>query len=222
LKQPILIFIFSCLVFQCALSQPKPEFSLATDVSLLRSFRPEQRYWAIGQTIIGHLHFSPADGAYAWFGYYSDGKFHNSLTADAKASATSPQQITFNNDAQLRFKHISLGWKHYFIGAFDANRWNLYGSMGFGLMLGRVINTQSIIIDTAYYYTPLQNGKAHFRRLTFDLVLGNEFPIGSSIFFYCEGRVLVPTTDYPSPYLLTNEHAPFTATICAGLRILFD
>lgn len=222
LKQPFLIFVFSCLVYQSVFSQQKTEFSLATDVGLLRSFRPEQQYWAAGHTIIGHFHFLPTDGAYAWFGYYSDGKFNNSLTADAKASATSPQQISYTNKAELRFKHISLGWKHYIIGTYDRDKWNLYATGGFGLMLGRVINSQSVTIDTAYYNTPVQNGKGHFRRLTFDLALGGEFPVGASIYIYSEARVLIPTTDYPSPYLVTNDRAPFTGTFCIGVRVLFD
>lgn len=221
LKKHLIIFLFSIFIGTAAFAQ-QARFSLATDVSILRSFKKQQRYWSIGQTVHFHFHFTPTDGAYAWISYYSDGHFTNVLTADAKSSSTAPQQIGYRNNAQVRFKQISLGWKRYLKGTFDSEKQrNLYGYAGFGLMMGRIVNSHSVGIDTSIYNVPVLSGKANFKRLTIDLGLGMEFPVGADIFVYFEGRALVPTTDYPSQYLFINKNAPFTAAANAGLRILF-
>jgi hypothetical protein len=69
---------------------------------------------------------------------------------------------------------------------------------------------------------PVLSGKGNFKRLTLDLGLGLEFPVGGDIYLYFEGRALVPTTDYPSNFLFINNNAPFTGAVNAGLRILFE
>ncbi|MDP4262787.1 MAG: hypothetical protein Q8941_09675 [Bacteroidota bacterium] len=214
-------FIIALFVFITGYSQ-KPQFSLATDISLLRSFKMGQRYWAIGQTVNFNFHITPKDGAYAWISYYSPGKFNNDLLATAKSPAILPQQVNYTNSAQLKFKHISIGWKRYLKGAPDIEKkWSIYSYAGFGLMLGAVENIHLVPVDTSIYVVPVRAGKANFKRLTFDLGLGVEFPIGGDIFLYFEGRALVPTTDYPSPYLFVNENAPFCGAANAGVRILF-
>jgi len=213
----ITIFLFSSVFSQ------KTQLSVAPDISLLRSVKEQQRYWAFGQTVAFHFHFTPKDGAYAWICYYTDGKFSNDLTADAKSSGTTPQQIAYINNSRLRFRHISLGWKRYLKGTYDSeSSGNLYAYAGFGLMLGRVVNTHSTAIDSSLYSIPVLSGKGNFKRLTFDLGLGIEFPLGASVYLYIEGKTLLPTTDYPSPYLLVNDNAPLMVAANAGLRILFD
>jgi len=200
----------------------KAQFSLATDVSLFRSFKKDQRYWSLGQTVTGHFNFTPADGFYVWFAYSSNGKFNKQLDATAKSAITIPQQVSYTNYARLRFNHISMGWKHYLKGACNTeNTWNLYGYAGFGLLFGIVQNTHSVAIDSANYDIPVWNGKAKFKRLTIDLGLGYEIPVGGDIYFYMEGRALVPTTDYPSHYLFINDNAPLMGSVNAGLRLLF-
>jgi hypothetical protein len=222
LKKRALILFFSFFIAAAIFCQ-RPQFSLATDFSLLRSFKKEQQYWAVGQTVHLHFHFTPRDGVYAWIAYYSDGKFRNDLTASAKSPATTPQQVNYQNKAQMRFKHVSLGWKRYLKGNADAEKnLNIYSYAGFGLMIGRVINTHSPGVDTSRYIVPVASGKANFKRLTFDLGLGLEVPVGGDIFLYFEGRALVPTTDYPSKYLFVNKNAPFTGIANLGMRILFD
>lgn len=219
--KPITILFFCVFTGTLTFSQ-QTQFSLATDFSVLRSFKKEQQYWAVGQTVHAHFHFTPGDGAYFWLSYYSEGKFSNTLAAMAKSATTIPQQVNYKNDVQLRFKHISLGWKHYLKGAGDSEKkWNLYNYTGFGLMLGRVINDQSISIDINAYDVPVNSGQANFKRLTLDLGLGFEVPLGGDIYLYMEGRVLVPTTDYPSKYLFVNNNAPFTSAANTGIRILF-
>src|SRR5688572_33198770 len=100
---------------------------MATDFGVQRSFKKEQRYWAVGHTVQALFHFTPRDGAYVWIAYYSDGKFHNDLTASAKSMLTFPQQINYRNDASMRFKHFSVGWKRYLRGQFDSEEnWNIY------------------------------------------------------------------------------------------------
>jgi len=208
------------LIAGTVFSQTK--LSLATDLSVQHSLKKGQQYWAVGQTVHLHFHFTPKDGAYAWISYFSDGKFHNTLTATGKSPFTIPQQIVYQNNAEMRFKHISLGWKRYLKGGPASETWNLYGNAGFGLLLGRVINTHDPVIDTAAYIVPVLSGKANFKRLTFDLGLGFEMHIGGDIYIYLEGRALIPASDYPSRYLFVNNSAPFMATANAGIRILFD
>ena len=122
----------------------------------------------------------------------------------------------------MDFKHVSLGWKHYFKGNSNAEKnWNLYGYAGFGLMLGRVVNAHSVNIDTVAYNVPVLAGKANFKRLTFDLGLGVEFPLGGDIFIYTEGRTFIPTSDYPSKYIFINNNAPLIVSLNLGFRVLF-
>jgi len=169
-------------------------------------------------------HFTPRNGAYAWVSYYTKGKFENSLSATAKSSSTVPQEIFFTNNAEVRFQHISVGWKYYLVGRSDAEKnWNLYTITGLGVLFGTATNTYSANIDTTLYIPPQQpiSGSGHFKRLTLDLGLGWEIPIGGDLYFYAEGKTWLPTTDYPSEYLLVNQNAPITGMVTAGLRILF-
>jgi hypothetical protein len=221
LKKKTGILFFCTLLFASAFSQ-RAHFSLATDVSLFRSFQKGQRYWSLGQTITGQFNFTPADAFYTWFTYSSNGKFTRQQDAVAKSILTTPQQVSYTNYARVRFNHISMGWKHYLKGAYNAeDTWNIYGYAGFGLMFGIAQNIHSVAIDSADYDIPVWSGKAKFKRLTLDLGLGYEIPVGGDIYFYMEGRALVPTTDYPSPYLFINENAPFLGSVNAGLRLLF-
>lgn len=198
-------------------------FSLATDLGLQRSIKKEQRFWAVGQTVHAHFHFTPTDGAYLWISYYSNGNFSNNPEATAKATNTTPQQLNYTNNAEMRFKHVSIGWKHYFKGsAAMEDSWGWYGYAGFGLLPGRIINNHSVAIDTSLYHIPVLSGKANFKRLTLDLGIGWEVPIGGTVYFYNEGRVWLPTTDYPSNHIFINRNAPLVAMVQAGLRILFD
>jgi hypothetical protein len=197
-------------------------FSIASDLGLQRSFKKGQQYWAGGHTIQAQFHFTPKDGAYVWLSYYTNGKFSNNVTATAKSVATLPQQINYVNNAVMRFKQISIGWKKYLKGAFNTEEdWNIYGYAGFGLLLGRIENTHSVSIDTTVYQVPVRKGKANFKRLTLDLGLGWEAPLGADIFIYAEGRAWIPTTDYPSKYIFVNDNAPLVGMINAGIRILF-
>lgn len=214
---PVILFCFSAVSF----AQPI-RFSIATDLGLQRSFKKEQQYWAGGHTIQAQFHFSPKDGAYAWVSYHTNGKFNNNVTATAKSIATVPQQINYTNNAVMRFKHISIGWKRWLKGTFNAEAgWNIYGYAGFGVLLGRVDNSHSVSIDTVVYNVPVRSGKANFKRLTLDLGLGWEAPLGADVFIYAEGRAWVPTTDYPSKYIFVNDNAPLVGMFNVGIRILF-
>ncbi len=221
-KNKTILFLSITFLSQILFSQTR--ISFATDASLQKNFKKDQRFLAIGQDLLFNWHFTARSGAYASLSYYSNGKFKNTLSAAAKSSNTSPQQIFFINKAQVNLKQISLGWKYYFVGSSDAeSRWNLYEAAGFGLIFGRASNSYSILIDTSLYNTPQQpvNGSGHFKRLTLDLGLGWEIPLGADIYLYSEGRVWIPTTEYPSKYLFVNNNAPLAGMIAAGLRILF-
>ncbi|MBI5858028.1 MAG: hypothetical protein HZB42_10335 [Sphingobacteriales bacterium] len=212
-----LFFIcFSSVVFS------QTQFSIATDLGLQRSFKKEQQYWAVGHTVQTQFNYSSTEGFYAWIAYYSVGKFSNNVTATAKSVTTTPQQVNYINNAEMRFKHFSLGWKKYLKGSCDAEeKWNLYAYAGLGILLGRVVNYHSVGIDTSVYFVPVRSGKANFKRLTADLGLGWELPIGDDVYMYAEGRVWIPTTDYPSKYIFVNDNAPLVGMLNAGIRILF-
>jgi len=88
-------------------------------------------------------------------------------------------------------------------------------------MMGRVNNVINRVIDTSAYKLPVSDGKGNFKRLTLDLGLGYEAPIGGDVYLYFEGRSLIPISNYPSEYLYINGYAPLTASAQLGLRILF-
>ena len=198
--------------------------SFSTDASVLVSFKEDQRFWAFGQDVVMNWHFMPRSGAYAWVSYYSKGHFDNSLSAVAKTPATIPQEIFFTNNAEVRFQQVSLGWKYYLVGRSDAEEnWNLYTITGLGVLFGTATNSYTAAIDTTLYIPPSHPvaGSGHFKRLTLDLGLGCEIPVDGDLYIYAEAKCWLPTTDYPSPYLLVNENAPITGMVTAGLRILF-
>ena len=215
------------LLIICASTQAgfcQTRVSVSTDISIQRSFKKDQRFWTFGQGVTIDWHFTPKDGAYALVCYYSNGNFKNSLSATAKSPATSPQQISFINRAQVRLEQISFGLKRYFKGTSDKETgWNLYGTAGFGLIFGRAVNNYSISLDTSLYDAPKQpvNGRGHFKRLTLDVALGWEVSLGGEIYLYTEGKLWIPTTEYPSKYLFINNNAPLAGMISTGLRILF-
>jgi hypothetical protein len=199
-----------------------PRFSFSTDVGALRSFREDQRYWVVSHMTHLTFNFNPRDALSLWIGYTSDGKFHNDLVAGAKSSTTVPQQISYRNNAELRFKHFSMGWKRWIKGNFVLEEGvNIYGYGGFGLMMGRIFNSHDPFIDTILYNVEVSSGGDNFKRLTFDIGVGLETPIGNDLFLYGDGRVLIPTTDYPSKYLFVNNNAPFVAMLSLGVRIIF-
>jgi hypothetical protein len=205
----------------CSFCQPT-RFSIATDLGLQRSFKKGQQYWAGGHTIQAQFHFTPKEGAYAWASYYTNGKFRNDVTATAKSPVTIPQQVNYVNNAVMRFKQLSIGWKKYLKGSFDTeDGWNIYGYAGFGLIMGRVENTHSVSMDTVIYKVPVRRGRANFKRLTFDLGIGYEMALGADLFLYGEARAWIPTTDYPSKYIFVNDNAPLVGMVNAGIRILF-
>jgi hypothetical protein len=218
-------FILSVFIsfFAIAVFSQRPVLSIATDLGLQHSFKKEQRYWAVGHTVHMHFNFTPREGLYAWIAYYSNGKFSNNVMATAKSSSTTPQQKNYVNNATMRFKHFSIGWRHYLKGADDVDgTWSLYCYTGFGLLMGKVSNTHSIAVDTSLYNVPVLKGTAKFKRLTFDLGLGWEVLLGGSVYFYNEVRLWIPTTDYPSDHIFVNQNAPLVGSLNFGLRILFD
>jgi hypothetical protein len=215
----LLLFILPHILFS------QTRFSLSSDASLLRNFKEGQKFWAFGQDLVFDWSFTRFGGAYAWISYYSNGNFTNSLSATAKSPNTSPQEIAFTNKGQMHMEQVSFGFKHYFVGTIDAEpgQWSLYSITGFGLIFGKITNKYSTTIDTSLYHAPEQpiSGVGHFKRLTLDLGIGWEIPLATELYFYSEGKVWIPTSDYPSPYLLVNENAPLCGMITAGIRILF-
>ena len=222
-KNQIISLFIASVFYQVSFSQGF--ISITTGLSVQRSLKQDQRYWAAGQDVIFNWHYTLRTGLYVAACYYADGKFKNELSATAKSPTTTPQQILFTNNAEIRLKQLSLGWRYYLVGnAESEEHWNLYGITGFGVIFGKVTNNYSTTIDTSLYNAPAQpaSGTGDFKRLTVDLGLGWETPVRGDVYFYAESKVWIPTTDYPSKYLLVNENAPFIATVTAGLRILIN
>jgi hypothetical protein len=220
IRKSIITVIFSVLLGVGAFSQ-QMRFSLASDFSLQRALKKDQRYWSFGQTISGQFNLAPKEAAYFWFCYYSNGKVSNDVNAVAKSSATLPAQIAYTNKGVIGFRQISVGWRHYLKGNYANEDWNLYGLLGFGLVFGSAESTASATIDTSLYDIPVLPGKAKFKRLTYDLGLGIEQPMGGDIFIYSEVKAFIPATDYPNKHLYVNDNAPLTAYLNLGFRILF-
>jgi len=217
-----LIFFF-LLSNSCLFAQIK--FSAATDVSILHNFDPQQKFTVIGQTVLPQWHLDKKNTVYAWLLYHANGKYENTLIATAKAPGTQPQTISFTNQSTMRLRQISFGFKRYLVGSFDhLEKFNLYVAGGFGVMYGHASNTFSTNIDTALYTVQynVAHGSGDFKRLTFDITGGAEFPVSYEIFIYSEIRMYIPTTDYPSSYLMNNSHAPFLGSINLGIRIIFN
>jgi len=212
------------LICSCSIIHAQARFSLASDVSLLRNFDGQQKFTAVGQTIIPQWHFDKKNTLYLWFSYHSNGKYRSTLTATAKSPSTIPQSFNFTNNSEMRLRQFSAGLKRYFIGDYEkSSDFNLYGMAGFGLIFGNASNNFSTAVDTAL--NTVQNGvvqgSGDFKRLTFDITGGAEFPVAFEIYIYTEIRLYIPTTSYPNNYLLKNSSAPFVGTINLGLRIPF-
>lgn len=209
-------------MFGCIYGHTQIRLSVAPDLSIMRNFSPKQKFWSLGQTVQFNFHFNSKQSAYAWITYYTPGKFKNNFTATSKSSGTIPSTIPFKAAAKWRNNEVSMGWKHYFKGSFDAEAgYNIYSLAGFGLMFTKVENIFSPAIDTSLYNTPTHTGSSEFYRLTIDLGAGAEFPIGGNFFLYGDVRTWIPTTDYPSPFLHNNKNVPLPFMISGGMRILF-
>ena len=223
MKKIVLILAAFCFLLNKVSAQTY--FSIATDFSVLRGFSPKQHFFAMGQTVQGNWHFSEKEGAYAWVDYYTNGKVRNKGVATGIDSTANPQQLNYTLSSLLRYRQISVGWKHYFKGSFNTEEnFNIYGTAGFGLLLAKATNTYSQYIDTAKYLTSFYPtpGAGNFKRLTFDLGLGAEIPIGADIYFYTELRTwLQASDDYPSPYLI-NNNVPRILSINGGMRVLLE
>ncbi|MFT3677912.1 MAG: hypothetical protein QM781_18610 [Chitinophagaceae bacterium] len=197
--------------------------SIATDFSVQRNFASQQRYWSIGQTIKGEWHMDALNTGYAWFSYYNKGKFTNNLTATAKDPATSPSGIDYRNRGGISFSQLSFGWKRYIAGnAFAEEGLNVYGLAGLGLLFGKVLNTHNTRIDTALYNAPVLAGRAKFNRLTLDLGLGVEVPVGGDFFVYGECKSYIPVSTFPNRYLLNDKYTPLPGMLTIGVRVLFQ
>ena len=218
--------IFFLLFLFCSnylLAQVK--FSLATDISLLHNFDGTQKFTVVGQTLIPQWHFDKKSTVYAWFSYHANAKYKTTLTAVARSPGTQPQSFSFTNESIMRLRQISIGYKRYFIGSFEnLEGFNAYIAGGLGLMAGTASNSFSTYIDTALYavQSNVVHGTGDFKRLTFDITGGIEFPVAYEIFVYSEVRMHIPTTDYPSKYLMKSSNAPFVGTINLGIRISFN
>lgn len=221
MKKLLTLFV---ILFTTVVAHAQVRFSIATNVSVLRNFSPQQKFWSFGQGVEGDFHFSAKNTAYAWIDYHTQGSFTNTFSAEAKSSATTPAQTNYRVTGKWKFRQVSLGLKHYFKGAFNADaNWNLYGAAGFGLLFAKAENLLASPVDTNVYQlapAPVL-GADEFKRLTVDVAVGTEIPIASGFFVYSDVRTSVPASDYPSPLLHNQKHVPLPLMLNAGIRILF-
>jgi hypothetical protein len=218
----LFLFFISLLLLHTAFTQAR--LSVATGISLLRNFSPEQKFWGFGQSIQANAHVNKTETAYAWLTYHTAGKFYNAFLATAKSPSTSPSQLQYTVQGQWKFRQFSLGWKHYFKGAFDnEDNLSLYGAAGFGLVFAKAQNVLLSPLDTSLYSTGEAPaiGNGAFKRLTLDLALGAEYPLTGNFYLYGDLRTSLPTSDYPSPFFHDPNNIPLPLVLNAGIRILF-
>lgn len=213
-----------CFLLIATASAVKAQLSILTDISLLRNHSPKQRFLAAGQTVAANFYVDKKNAIYALGCYYVNGDYSNKLTTTALQPATTPQQINYTVNSKWLYRQVSFGIKHYFKGEYNTETtWSIYGNAGFGLLFNSVQNTYSQAIDTTVYAAkePLP-GKGNFKRLTFDVSLGAEMPIGTDVYLYAESRASLPASDYPSPYLISNKDVPLATCLSVGLRVLIQ
>ena len=201
------------------------QFSVATDISFLRNFDGQQPFTVIGQTVHGEWHIEDKVSLHAMFSYHSNGKYSNTLRASAKSQGIQPQSFSFTNRSEMRIRHLSFGVKKYFLGTYKKlEKINIYAAGGFGLIMGSASNNFATAVDTSLYTVQnnVLSGTGDFKRLSFDIASGIEFPVAYEIFLYSEARVHIPASSYPNNYLLKNNNAPFLGGINFGIRILFN
>ena len=218
----ILLFV---TFFSSESIEAQPRFSLSTDVSVLHNFDTKQKFTVVGQTIIPQFHFDKKNTGYIWFTYHSNGKYKSTLNATAKSASTSPPSYNFTNQSEMRLRQFSVGLKRFIKGGYDdLAKFNIYTTAGFGLIIGGASNTFPASVDTSLYsiQNNIMNGSGDFKRLTFDLGGGLEFPVSYEIYIYSEIRIHIPTTSYPNNYLLKNSNAPFVGTFNFGIRVSFS
>ena len=192
---------------------------------MLHNFDGKQKFTVIGQSVVPQWHFDKKTTVYAWFTYHANGKYKSTLVATAKSAAASPQSFSFTNNSEMRLRQFSLGIKKYFIGSFEKlENFSFYAAVGFGLIIGTASNNFSTFVDTSLYTVQnnVVNGSGDFKRLTFDILTGFDFPVSYEVFIYSEIRMHIPTTNYPNSYLLKNSNAPFLGGINLGIRVLFN
>jgi hypothetical protein len=214
------IFLFFILASTQCFAQPR--ISIATDLTFVRNFSPEQQFWAIGQTVQGGFHFSKKETAYVWMNYFINGKFSVDRIATAK-SGTAPDTIAYTAKSIWNPREVSIGLKHYWKGAFDdQHQWNLYSITGFGINWTNVETSFVPAFDTAHYgYLAPISGVGEFTKLTFDLGVGAEMSVGGNFFVYGDVRMALPASHDPSPWTANNTNVPLALMIGFGARILF-
>ena len=221
----VLRFILFILFLLPLIAIGQPRFSFSSDISVMHNFDGRQPFTVPGQSIGLQWHPDEKYSVYSYFTYHLKGKYVSRLEARAKQPATQPQAFQFTNRSEMRLHHLSIGVKKYLTGSYRNNdKLTVYISGGFGLLMGEAVNNFSVAIDTSLYNVQdnVISGSGDFKRLSFDLGAGVEYPVGYAIFLFSEARILIPTTDYPSSYLLKNNNAPFLASFNIGVRILFN
>ncbi len=217
------IITIIALAFFSHTSMAQNAVSVGTDIGLLRNFAKEQKFWSLGQTLVGNLHFAPKHSGYLLFTYFIPGKFSNEFTAVARDAATNPQQVQYRVNSSWALREFSVGYKYFFLGRFDAETGlNIYGQAGLGLMFAKAEN--NAVLDTVLYAPaprPLI-GSNKFNRLNLDLAIGGEVPLGGSIFIYSDLRTWINTSSYPSAVFHNEENATFPLMLHLGVRLLFS
>lgn len=155
--------------------------------------------------------------------YYVNGGYKNNSVATRKDTAGGGLSLAFSSKSRLGYRGLSLGYKHFFRGSYDnEERWNMYGTAGFGLLSASIENIFDRAIDSSLYRLPgVAAGSGRFTRLTFDVALGAEKAMAAGFFLYGEVRTWLQASSYPSPYL-HNNNLPKVLLLNGGVRILFD
>jgi len=224
-KKNIIFHFLIFLLLTPAAVQAQIRYSLTTDISAMRNFDGKQPFTVPGQSVGLQWHPDKRYSLYSYFTYHGHGRYLNNLQANAKQPSTQPQVINFANRSEMRLHHLSVGVKKWLNGSFrNTEQLTLYLTGGFGLIMGKAFNTFNVAVDTSLYTIQdnIVSGSGDFKRLSLDLSAGLEYPMGYAFFIFSEARVMIPTTSYPSNYLLKNNNAPFLGSLNIGVRIIFN
>lgn len=214
--------LFFLLLLFFSLTTVAQNFSFATGLMGMRHFTNKEKFWAIGQQVRGDFQVTPKETGYASLEYYTAGKFKNNFSAMADSTVVNPSSLPFTATGRLKFREISLGWRHYFKGDFtNTESINLYGEAGFGYLFAKITNSAFPVFDTALYHSPVAFGAGRVRRLSFDAGIGGEKHLGAHVFLFATLRTWLPASYQPSPYLHNNDRVPLALMAGFGLRILF-
>lgn len=199
------------------------QFSIATDINVMRQFGKQQSFWSMAQTVQFSYALKNKESIYLSIGNSTPHDIKDNFITKAKSDTIFPKAIGYVATSSWRTRQFTAGWKHYFTGGYNSeDGLSIYGLAGAGIMSVKISTQFSLGVDTTHYYalTPLA-GTQSVNRLSFDVGLGIEKPIMGNFFWYAEAKTWIHKGAFRSPLLARQNEKITPVMIGGGLRILF-